>query len=84
MLHHPPPTYTFSIKCKNVRTMGGHSARVGTMAWNAHCLASGSRDRSIFLRDVRAAESFTSKLVGHKQVNVTLDNSHDASDGDPL
>jgi cell division cycle 20-like protein 1 (cofactor of APC complex) len=45
----------------------GHTARVGTMAWNMHCLASGSRDRMIYLRDVRAQENFTSKLLGHKQ-----------------
>lgn len=37
------------------------------MSWNAHSLASGSRDRLILMRDVRAAEPFTYKLVGHKQ-----------------
>lgn len=37
------------------------------MSWNAHSLASGSRDRLILMRDVRAAEPFTQKLVGHKQ-----------------
>ncbi|CAN0187386.1 unnamed protein product [Ectocarpus sp. 6 AP-2014] len=53
--------------CKKIRTMTGHSNRVGTMSWNAHSLASGSRDRLILMRDVRAAEPFTQKLVGHKQ-----------------
>ena len=42
-----------AAKCKRVRTMQGHAARVGTMSWNSHTLASGSRDRNIFLRDVR-------------------------------
>ena len=37
------------------------------MSWNAHALASGSRDRLILMRDVRVQEPFTDKLVGHKQ-----------------
>ena len=37
------------------------------MAWNAHILASGSRDRLIYQRDVRIAEPFLRKLIGHKQ-----------------
>lgn len=56
-----------ATKCKKIRMMGGHAARVGTMAWNAHVLASGSRDRLIFQRDVRDRAFYTSKLVGHKQ-----------------
>mmetsp|Transcript_16289 Transcript_16289/g.19421 ORF Transcript_16289/g.19421 Transcript_16289/m.19421 type:complete len:575 (-) Transcript_16289:1211-2935(-) len=56
-----------SSKQKKIRTMGGHTARVGTMAWNAHQLASGSRDRHIYRRDVRVPEYYTGKLVGHKQ-----------------
>ena len=56
-----------AAKCKKVRMMEGHSGRVGTMAWNHHTLASGSRDRLIFQRDVRAQQHFVSKLVGHKQ-----------------
>lgn len=54
-------------KCKKVRTMAGHSARVGTMSWNSHTLASGSRDRCVFLRDVRLKNPLTNKLTGHKQ-----------------
>ena len=54
-------------KCKKTRSMGGHTARVGTMAWNAHLLASGSRDRMIYLRDVRSPEPHVQKLQGHKQ-----------------
>ena len=54
-------------KCKRTRSMGGHTARVGTMAWNAHLLASGSRDRLIYLRDVRAPDPHIQKLQGHKQ-----------------
>ncbi|GAB5366333.1 hypothetical protein AAMO2058_001135000 [Amorphochlora amoebiformis] len=56
-----------SIKCKKIRTMIGHQTRVGTIAWNSHLLASGSRDRLIFLRDHRARDHHFRKLVGHKQ-----------------
>eukprot|EP00941_MAST-03F_sp_MAST-3F-sp1_P005187 g5187.t1 len=53
--------------CQKIRTMDGHGARVGTMAWNAQILASGSRDRAICLRDVRQSQSVKRKLLGHKQ-----------------
>jgi cell division cycle 20-like protein 1 (cofactor of APC complex) len=54
-------------KCRLVRTMTGHGSRVGTLAWNSQLLASGSRDRLVFQRDVRVPEQFIRKLVGHKQ-----------------
>lgn len=38
---------------KKVRTMHGHSARVGALAWNNHVLSSGSRDTTIMNHDVR-------------------------------
>lgn len=47
--------------------MTGHTARVGSLAWNAHILTSGSRDRVIFHRDVRASDQWVRRLVGHKQ-----------------
>lgn len=47
--------------------LSGHVARVGTLAWGANLIASGSRDRNIYLRDMRAAEPFQHKLGGHKQ-----------------
>jgi cell division cycle 20-like protein 1 (cofactor of APC complex) len=53
--------------CKKVRTMSGHVARVGTLAWSSQLVASGSRDRTIFMRDIRAPEPFLRKLIGHKQ-----------------
>ena len=37
-----------------MRTISGHSNRVGAVAWNGSLIASGSRDRSILVRDVRA------------------------------
>jgi cell division cycle 20-like protein 1 (cofactor of APC complex) len=52
---------------RRLRTMTGHTARVGALAWNEHILTSGSRDRLIYHRDVRQPEQWLRKLVGHKQ-----------------
>ncbi|KAH0542574.1 hypothetical protein FGG08_003079 [Glutinoglossum americanum] len=54
-------------RCRRLRTMTGHTARVGALAWNDHILTSGSRDRLIFHRDVRQPDQYLRKLVGHKQ-----------------
>ncbi|CAM9623795.1 unnamed protein product, partial [Discosporangium mesarthrocarpum] len=78
-----------TAKCKKIRTMGGHNYRqelgVGTMCWNAHALASGSRDRTILLRDVRSPQPFTDTLAGHKQevcgLKWSLDDKQLASGG---
>lgn len=52
---------------RRLRTMTGHSARVGSLAWNDHILTSGSRDRLIYHRDVRAPDQYIKRLAGHKQ-----------------
>ncbi|KAF2756322.1 cell cycle regulatory protein [Pseudovirgaria hyperparasitica] len=52
---------------RRLRTMTGHTARVGALAWNEHILTSGSRDRLIYHRDVREPHQWVRKLVGHKQ-----------------
>jgi cell division cycle 20-like protein 1 (cofactor of APC complex) len=52
---------------RRLRTMMGHTARVGALAWNEHILTSGSRDRTIYHRDVRSPDQWLRKLVGHKQ-----------------
>lgn len=54
-------------KVKKVRTLDGHSARVGTLAWGKDCMISGSRDKSILLRDVRSRRGYYQRLQGHKQ-----------------
>lgn len=63
-----------TIQCKRIRTMIGHSARAGTLSWsnstsssNSSLLVSGSRDRTIHVRDTRAQDSFVCKLAYHKQ-----------------
>ncbi|KAF1815458.1 WD40 repeat-like protein [Eremomyces bilateralis CBS 781.70] len=52
---------------RRLRTMTGHTGRVGALAWNSHILTSGSRDRSILHRDVRSPDQYLTKLTGHKQ-----------------
>ncbi|CAK7208217.1 substrate-specific activator of APC-dependent proteolysis [Sporothrix curviconia] len=54
-------------KSRRLRTMTGHTMRVSSLAWNTHILTSGSRDRLIYHRDVRAPDQWLRKLVGHKQ-----------------
>lgn len=55
------------VKLKKIRTMTGHTGRVGTIGWNSSVLASGSRDKNILYRDIRLPTNYISKLVGHKQ-----------------
>lgn len=53
--------------CRRLRTMVGHTNRVGALAWNDHILTSGSRDRLIYHRDVRSPDQYLRRLSGHKQ-----------------
>jgi cell division cycle 20-like protein 1 (cofactor of APC complex) len=54
-------------KNEKVRTMEGHSARIGALSWSGPILASGSRDRLIYLHDMRAPSHVTARLASHKQ-----------------
>ncbi|KAF5192185.1 Fizzy-related like [Thalictrum thalictroides] len=65
------------VKCKRVRTMGGHQTRTGVLAWSSRILSSGSRDRNILQHDLRVQDDFISKLVGHKSEVCGLKWSHD-------
>eukprot|EP00158_Paraphelidium_tribonemae_P008735 Partr_v1_DN28665_c1_g1_i1_m49470 putative Cell cycle regulatory protein len=56
-----------AARCSVVRSMAGHSARVGSLAWNGSILSSGSRDRSILHRDIRSPSQFVRRLSAHKQ-----------------
>ncbi|KRX06577.1 WD40-repeat-containing domain [Pseudocohnilembus persalinus] len=54
-------------KQKLIRTFEGHNSRIGSLAWNGYLIASGSRDRNILVRDVRAPTESVQKYQGHKQ-----------------
>jgi cell division cycle 20-like protein 1 (cofactor of APC complex) len=56
-----------AVASRRLRTMTGHTGRVGALAWNDHILTSGSRDRLIYHRDVRQPDQWIRKLAGHKQ-----------------
>jgi WD40 repeat protein len=48
-----------------IRSMRGHTSRVGVLSWNKHILSSGSRDGSIWNHDVRIAQHKVGELLGH-------------------
>ncbi|XP_010538779.1 PREDICTED: protein FIZZY-RELATED 2-like [Tarenaya hassleriana] len=64
-------------RCKRTRSMEGHRLRVGALAWGSAVLSSGSRDKSILQRDIRAPEDYVSKLSGHKSEVCGLKWSYD-------
>lgn len=64
---------------KLVRTMSGHSARVGSLAWNQHMLSSGGRDSLIIQHDVRIREHQISTYRGHLQEVCGLKWNDDGS-----
>eukprot|EP01064_Diplonema_japonicum_P033352 TRINITY_DN6536_c2_g2_i1.p1 TRINITY_DN6536_c2_g2~~TRINITY_DN6536_c2_g2_i1.p1 ORF type:complete len:473 (+),score=52.66 TRINITY_DN6536_c2_g2_i1:23-1420(+) len=67
------------------RTLKGHLARVGSLAWNGKLLASGSRDSSIRLHDTRTPHGVVATLDGHQQevcgLKWSLDGAQLASGG---
>ena len=65
---------------KQVRSMRGHSARVGSLDWNGHVLTSGCRDGSIFHHDVRVKEHIVARLLQHSQEVCGLSWSPDGRD----
>lgn len=55
---------------KKVRTLEGHLARVSSLAWNnvtTSVIASGSKDRTILVRDLRSPSNGHMKLADHRQ-----------------
>ncbi|KAJ3000852.1 substrate-specific activator of APC-dependent proteolysis [Globomyces sp. JEL0801] len=54
-------------KMKKIRQFTDHKARVGSISWNESLLTSGSRDRSILLRDVRDSSDTVRRYTGHRQ-----------------
>ncbi|KAJ7574419.1 WD40-repeat-containing domain protein [Mycena floridula] len=59
-----------------------HDQRIGALAWNAHVLSSGSRDRMVHHRDVREATMRPFKrCTGHRQEVCGLKWSGDGGPG---
>lgn len=48
-----------------IRSMKGHTSRVGVLSWDKHILSSGSRSGNIFNHDVRIAQHKVAELQGH-------------------
>jgi len=58
----------FDIEKQKIEsTMQGQTWRVGCISWNEGMIATGSRDKSICIRDHRAKESVQARFTGHKQ-----------------
>lgn len=54
--------------CTKLRSFGGHVARVSCLSWSdTNCLASGSRDTTILLNDVRAYRHIVAELAHHSE-----------------
>ncbi|KNC85798.1 fizzy-like protein [Sphaeroforma arctica JP610] len=54
-------------KGRRLRSLTGHSYRVGVLAAKGSYLASGSRDRNIIMRDIRVKEHSVGEMHGHRQ-----------------
>ncbi|KAG6542516.1 hypothetical protein Mapa_015986 [Marchantia paleacea] len=57
-----------SHSLRQVRSLKGHCARVGALAWNGGpVLSSGGRDNVIFNHDVRIRDHITGRMTAHEQ-----------------
>lgn len=56
-----------SQELRQLRSLKGHSARVGSLAWNGPVLSSGSRDSSIINHDVRIRDHVIGRMEAHEQ-----------------
>lgn len=52
--------------CTRLRVLNGHWGRVGVVRWGPHIMASGSRDCTIRLADVRVGDALIRELRGHR------------------
>jgi cell division cycle 20, cofactor of APC complex len=64
---------------RQVRTLRGHAARVGALAWNQHLLSSGSKDNAILHHDVRVQQHVVGRMSHHSQEVCGLSWSPDGS-----
>jgi len=49
-----------------MREFTGHLSRACSIAWCSKILSTGSRDRTILHRDLRASADYVAKSVGHR------------------
>lgn len=52
---------------KKLRSMDGHTDRVGALSWNRHILSSGSRDTLVVNHDVRVSQHNVATMTSHTQ-----------------
>jgi cell division cycle 20-like protein 1 (cofactor of APC complex) len=75
-----------TLKCAKLFEVAGHEERVSSLAWRTNMLATGSRDKTINLRDLRLNQrSIVNKYEGHTQevcgLKWSFDGNHLASGG---
>eukprot|EP00633_Aureoumbra_lagunensis_P006745 CAMPEP_0197310220 /NCGR_PEP_ID=MMETSP0891-20130614/8835_1 /TAXON_ID=44058 ORGANISM="Aureoumbra lagunensis, Strain CCMP1510" /NCGR_SAMPLE_ID=MMETSP0891 /ASSEMBLY_ACC=CAM_ASM_000534 /LENGTH=625 /DNA_ID=CAMNT_0042795761 /DNA_START=71 /DNA_END=1948 /DNA_ORIENTATION=+ len=70
-----------ATRMTQVQTLRGHSARVGSLAWNpvSRCVNSGSRDALVLQHDPRSHQSRVATMRGHQQEVCGLAWSADGS-----
>lgn len=64
---------------RQVRTLRGHTGRVGALAWNQHMLSSGSKDTTVLNHDVRIQNHVVGRMTHHTQEVCGLAWSPDGS-----
>lgn len=64
---------------KKLRSMRGHVARVGSLAWTRNILSSGGRDSVILQHDVRSSNHIVSTYAGHTQEVCGLEWNEDGT-----
>eukprot|EP00929_Paragymnodinium_shiwhaense_P106232 TRINITY_DN7145_c0_g1_i1.p1 TRINITY_DN7145_c0_g1~~TRINITY_DN7145_c0_g1_i1.p1 ORF type:complete len:446 (+),score=69.41 TRINITY_DN7145_c0_g1_i1:71-1408(+) len=69
-----------SSALRQLRSLRGHSGRIGALAWHEHMLSSGSADAEVHHHDVRIREHLTARLTGaHADLVCGLDYSASGS-----
>lgn len=64
---------------RQVRSLRGHAARVGALAWNNHVLSTGSKDNTVMHHDVRIQHHVIGRMATHTQEVCGLAWSPDGS-----